>query len=124
MLRRIAATPVSSVREGDAVCRYGGDEFLLILRKTSREELNRIVERIEQRVHEFWEPSPLMSPKERSAVSPSVALTGDTRLTVSNAPRITAAGLFTVNAPILFELSLDSAQLLTIFFSPVRRSRP
>lgn len=53
VLRRIAATLVSSVREGDAVCRYGGDEFLLILRKTSREELNRIVERIEQRVREL-----------------------------------------------------------------------
>jgi diguanylate cyclase (GGDEF)-like protein len=53
VLRKVASTLVSNVRSGDAVCRYGGDEFLLILQKTSREEVERIVERIEQRVSEF-----------------------------------------------------------------------
>jgi diguanylate cyclase (GGDEF)-like protein len=53
VLRKVASTLASNVREGDAVCRYGGDEFLLILQKTSREELERIAARIEQRVSEF-----------------------------------------------------------------------
>lgn len=53
VLRKVASTLASNVREGDDVCRYGGDEFLLILRKTSREELERIAERVEQRVAEF-----------------------------------------------------------------------
>lgn len=53
VLRKVAATLASNVRAGDAVCRYGGDEFLLILHKTSREEVERIAERIEQRVSEF-----------------------------------------------------------------------
>lgn len=53
VLRKVAATLASNVREGDSVCRYGGDEFLLILRKTSREELDRIARRIEQRVSEL-----------------------------------------------------------------------
>jgi diguanylate cyclase (GGDEF)-like protein len=53
VLRRIAATLVSNVRDGDAVCRYGGDEFLIIFQKTNREEVERITERIRQRVGEF-----------------------------------------------------------------------
>lgn len=53
VLRKIASTLASNVRSGDAVCRYGGDEFLLLLPKTSREEIERIAERIGQRVGEF-----------------------------------------------------------------------
>jgi diguanylate cyclase (GGDEF)-like protein len=52
VLRRVASTLVSSVREGDAVCRYGGDEFLIILQNTNREELERVTARLGQRVCE------------------------------------------------------------------------
>jgi diguanylate cyclase (GGDEF)-like protein len=53
VLRKVAAILVSSVRDGDAVCRYGGDEFLIIFEKTSREEIEAITERIRQRIGEF-----------------------------------------------------------------------
>jgi len=53
VLRKVAAMLVSSVREGDAVCRYGGDEFLVILQRIGREELATIAGRICQRVSEF-----------------------------------------------------------------------
>jgi diguanylate cyclase (GGDEF)-like protein len=53
VLRRVASILVSSVREGDAVCRYGGDEFLIVLQNTSAEEAMRISERLRQRVAEF-----------------------------------------------------------------------
>lgn len=53
VLRRVASTLVSCVREGDAVCRYGGDEFLIILQNTNREELERVTERLRERVGEF-----------------------------------------------------------------------
>lgn len=53
VLRRVAATLVSSVRDGDSVCRYGGDEFLVILQRISREEVERITGRIRQRMSEF-----------------------------------------------------------------------
>ena len=52
VLRRVASTLVSSVREVDAVCRYGGDEFLIILQNTNREELERVTERLRERVGE------------------------------------------------------------------------
>lgn len=53
VLRRVAATLVSNVRDGDSVCRYGGDEFLVILQRISREEVERITDRIRQRMAEF-----------------------------------------------------------------------
>ncbi len=53
VLRKVAATLVSNVRDGDAVCRFGGDEFLIILQKTNRDEVERITERIRRRISEF-----------------------------------------------------------------------
>lgn len=53
VLRKVASLLVANVREGDAVCRYGGDEFLLILQRASRESAEQIVDRIRQRVGEF-----------------------------------------------------------------------
>jgi diguanylate cyclase (GGDEF)-like protein len=53
VLRKVAATLVSNVREGDSVCRYGGDEFLLILQRTDKDEVDRITQRIRQRISEF-----------------------------------------------------------------------
>jgi diguanylate cyclase (GGDEF)-like protein len=67
VLRKVAATLASSVREGDAVCRYGGDEFLLILQRTTREELERIAARVRERVSEF----PLRT--RSGAVTPGVS---------------------------------------------------
>jgi len=53
VLRKVAASLVSNVREGDAVCRYGGDEFLVILQRISQEEAEQIVRRIRERLAEF-----------------------------------------------------------------------
>lgn len=53
VLRKVASTLVSNVRDGDAVCRFGGDEFLVILQKTDREEVEKITARIRQRISEF-----------------------------------------------------------------------
>lgn len=52
VLRKLAAMLVSSVRNDDIVCRYGGDEFLLILPDTSAEDANRIAERARRTVAE------------------------------------------------------------------------
>lgn len=53
VLRKVAATLVSNVRDGDAVCRYGGDEFLIIFQHSSQEEVEWIVQRIRERMTEF-----------------------------------------------------------------------
>jgi diguanylate cyclase (GGDEF)-like protein len=50
VLRKLAAMLVSSVRSDDIVCRYGGDEFLLILPDTSAEDASRIAERARRTV--------------------------------------------------------------------------
>jgi len=53
VLRHVAATLVSSVREGDSVCRYGGDEFLVIFQRCSRDEAEAVMARIRERIAEF-----------------------------------------------------------------------
>ena len=70
VLRKVAATLVSNVRDGDSVCRYGGDEFLLILQKTSKDEVDQITERIRQRIGEF----PMKTKSGQIAVSVSTGL--------------------------------------------------
>lgn len=67
VLRRVASTLVSSVREGDAVCRYGGDEFIIILQNTNREELERVTARLSERIAE--------SPMKARSGTVSVAIT-------------------------------------------------
>lgn len=74
VLRKVAASLVSNVRDGDAVCRYGGDEFLIILQRTSREEVEQITERIGQRIGEF--PLKTKSGEVAVTISTGMALRG------------------------------------------------
>jgi diguanylate cyclase (GGDEF)-like protein len=72
VLRKVAATLVSNVRDGDSVCRYGGDEFLLILQKTSKDEVDQITDRIRQRIGEF--PMKTKSGQISVSISTGIAL--------------------------------------------------
>jgi two-component system, cell cycle response regulator len=60
VLRSVAAILKSTVRDIDAVGRYGGDEFLLVLHSTSLPEAQevavRIWRRIEREVHPHFSP--------------------------------------------------------------------
>ncbi|WP_159446249.1 GGDEF domain-containing protein [Desulfonispora thiosulfatigenes] len=51
VLQKIAEILKSSVRDGDFVIRYGGDEFLLILNKCCKNFANDIVQRIQTNIH-------------------------------------------------------------------------
>jgi diguanylate cyclase (GGDEF)-like protein len=53
VLRKVAAGLVSSVRDGDAVCRFGGDEFMIILQRIAHAEVERITKRIRERMGEL-----------------------------------------------------------------------
>ncbi len=52
LLRRVGRTLDSSVRETDAVCRYGGDEFAVLLPETNNSEAYTLAERIRSGVGE------------------------------------------------------------------------
>ncbi len=57
ILRHFAAVVLKSVRTEDLVCRYGGEEFAVIFRKTPTHEAARVAERVratlEREVHSF-----------------------------------------------------------------------
>lgn len=46
LLKNVSSTLISECRDGDIIARIGGDEFVLLLPKTSSEETKNIVERI------------------------------------------------------------------------------
>ena len=53
VLGQIAALLKSSVRGSDAVVRYGGDEFLVILADTSASDARRVIERVKAYVRDW-----------------------------------------------------------------------
>ncbi|HSD70424.1 MAG TPA: sensor domain-containing diguanylate cyclase [Woeseiaceae bacterium] len=53
VLRKVASTIVAAVRPQDIVCRYGGDEFLVIVRDIDESDLSEIAERICEKIHEL-----------------------------------------------------------------------
>jgi len=53
VLQQCARLISSSVRSGDLVVRFGGDEFLVVLANTSRSEAEMIAARLQQRVAEW-----------------------------------------------------------------------
>lgn len=53
VLRKVTGIVIGCLRSDDVVCRYGGDEFLLVLMDTHYDQLNSILERMRERVGEF-----------------------------------------------------------------------
>lgn len=55
VLMEMAAVILASVRDTDAVARYGGDEFVVILPETNMEQAERVASRLRQKTerHEF-----------------------------------------------------------------------
>ena len=49
-LRAFAAALRGEVRPGDIVCRYGGEEFVVVLPKCSAEDAQRVFQRVQKRV--------------------------------------------------------------------------
>ena len=58
MLKEITRILRESARDLDSICRYGGEEFALILTKTNREQSVEIAERIRRRIEQNKFPSP------------------------------------------------------------------
>lgn len=72
ILIAIANILKESSREGDYVCRYGGEEFSIILTQTSKEQGYAIAERIRQKVSEHDFPD--FSPHQPFHVTVSIGL--------------------------------------------------
>ena len=56
ILKQVGEILKSSVRKGDIVARYGGDEFIIVLHSKTDLEPERVAERIKQRLEETFSP--------------------------------------------------------------------
>lgn len=50
ILKQVAATIIANLRAGDAAARYGGEEIVVLLPRTGRNEASRIAERIREAI--------------------------------------------------------------------------
>lgn len=73
LLKEIAALIDSNVRSQDIVCRYGGEEFAIILPKTSLEEAFEIGERIRKEVEKAYFFGSKAFPRVKKTISCGVA---------------------------------------------------
>lgn len=53
VLRKVTGMIIGCLRSDDVLCRFGGDEFLLVLANPKHDDLKSILERIRDRVNEF-----------------------------------------------------------------------
>jgi diguanylate cyclase (GGDEF)-like protein len=54
VLMSVVGTMKQSVRGTDYVCRYGGDEFAILLPETGREDMMAVIEKIRQALSPLW----------------------------------------------------------------------
>jgi diguanylate cyclase (GGDEF)-like protein len=59
VLQRVAQVLRRSVRDADSACRYGGDEFAVVLPETDRLGAYALAERVRERIHERFGAKPL-----------------------------------------------------------------
>jgi two-component system cell cycle response regulator len=78
-LRSVAATIHATLREGDSLYRYGGEEFLAILPEQDLEQARHAMERVCKAVAELQLPHPT-SPKGNLTVSIGIAELQDPRV--------------------------------------------
>ncbi len=72
VLKEIANILRDSSRDGDYVCRYGGEEFSVILTQTNKDQGFIIAERIRQKIEEYCFPK--FSSEEQLKVTVSIGL--------------------------------------------------
>lgn len=59
VLRKLSAVARKQCREGDLICRYGGEEFVILLHATMPEDAKNLVERLQRHINDL-----VISPSE------------------------------------------------------------
>ena len=72
VLKKISNILRESSRDGDYVCRYGGEEFSIILTQTNKEQSYIIAERIRQRIAKYSFPK--FSSEQHLTITVSIGL--------------------------------------------------
>jgi diguanylate cyclase (GGDEF)-like protein len=72
-LKRIATLIRNNTRAGDVACRYGGEEFVVILPDTGKQQALQVAERIRKMVEKEIFPGEEVLPSQKLTVSIGVA---------------------------------------------------
>jgi two-component system, cell cycle response regulator len=114
-LRSVAQALAGSVRAGDMVYRYGGEEFLILLPEQTLTTSAFVVDRVRQAVEELGLPHPDNPPTNAVTVSAGVAATdATTKLAVHDWLRQADQALYRAKATgrnrvVAFESDLEAA---------------
>jgi two-component system chemotaxis response regulator CheY len=114
-LRSVAQALAGSVRAGDMVYRYGGEEFLILLPEQTLTTSAVVVDRVRQAVEELGLPHPDNPPTNAVTVSAGVASTDPTtKLVVNDWLRQADQALYRAKATgrnrvVAFESDLEAA---------------
>lgn len=104
----------ASVREIDVACRYGGEEFAIILPETSRAGAFIVSERIRLDVHEVFNIQPVGTPQIELSVSGGIA--------IYPADSNSAEGLIRMADKALYRSKHDGKNQITLHADEKRRS--
>jgi diguanylate cyclase (GGDEF)-like protein len=86
VLRRVAQTLERNARLTDVVCRYGGEEWALILPETTQEEALQVAERLRQQIEQLQiRPDLLLTLSAGVAIFPNHARLADDLLHAADA---------------------------------------
>ena len=64
IIKEMAKVFVEASRKKDYVCRYGGEEFAIILPQTTKEDANHIAHRLREKVQQYIFPNQEVQPKK------------------------------------------------------------
>ncbi|MBU4377408.1 MAG: diguanylate cyclase, partial [Candidatus Omnitrophica bacterium] len=64
IIKEMAKVMVEASRKKDCVCRYGGEEFAIILPQTTKDDANHIAHRLREKVQQYYFPNQEYQPKK------------------------------------------------------------
>ncbi|MFH0840257.1 MAG: sensor domain-containing diguanylate cyclase [Candidatus Omnitrophota bacterium] len=64
IIKEMAKVMVEASRKKDCVCRYGGEEFAIILPQTTKDDANHIAHRLREKVQQYFFPNQEYQPKK------------------------------------------------------------
>lgn len=74
LLRRVGRTLAEVARDGDVVCRYAGDEFVLLLEGVGQEHAEGVAQRVREAIDALQDPPPEDEPQTAASAAETIKI--------------------------------------------------